>query len=156
MFTPREVLDIAIRIERNGETIYRKAIEHVPDIELKDALEWMADEEVQHIEWFSSLKETLQETSGVMADELNSDMLMDLIGDQSFTLKDVDFSGINNLDELVGIFIEFEKDGILFYEMLTPFVKSRETLDHLQKIIAEEKRHIQQLECFAKSETAPL
>jgi rubrerythrin len=156
VFTPREVLDIAIRIEKNGEAIYRKAIAHVSDSALKDALEWMADEEAQHIEWFSSLKETVQETSGVLADELNSDMLKDLIGDQSFTLKDVDFSRIDDLDTLIDIFIEFEKDGIVFYEMLTAFVKSKETLDHLQKIIAEETEHVKKLACFAKSETAPL
>ena len=148
MFKPREVLDIAIRIEKNGEAIYRNAIQKVSDEKLKDALKWMADEEVHHIEWFSSLKETIQETSGIIADELNSDMLKNLIGDQSFTLKDIDFLRIGSLDQLVRIFIEFEKDSIIFYEMLTSFVKNKETLDHLQKIITEEKNHIKQLESF--------
>jgi rubrerythrin len=154
LFKPKEVLDMAIRIEKNGEAIYRKAIEQVSDRNLKDALQWMADEEVRHIEWFTDLKKTVQETPDIMADDLSSDVLKNLIGDQSFTLKDVDFSRIDDLDELVGIFIEFEKDTIIFYEMLSPFVKNKETLDHLQKIIIEEKRHIKKLECFVKSETA--
>lgn len=152
MFKPREVLDIAIRIEKNGEAIYRNAIQELSDRKLKEALKWMADEEVQHIEWFSSLKETIQEASDIIADELSGGMLEDLIGDQSFTLKDVDFSKIDNMDELVHIFIEFEKDGIIFYEMLTPFVKNKETLDHLQKIITEEKCHIKKLESLLKSD----
>jgi rubrerythrin len=154
LFKPREVLDIAIQIEKNGEAIYRNAIQEVSDENLKDALLWMANEEADHIKWFSALKETIQETPGVIAEELSGDMLKGLIGDQSFTLKDVDFSRIDDLGELVGIFIEFEKDSIIFYEMLTPFVKDQETLDHLQKIIAEENQHIKKLECFVKSETA--
>jgi rubrerythrin len=141
------VLDIALRIEKNGETIYRRAIQKVSSQKLRDALKWMADEEVDHIEWFSCLKEKIQETSGgIMADELSSDMLKRLMGDQSFTLKEVDFSQIDSVDELVRIFIEFEKDSIIFYEMLAGFIKNQETFNQLQKIIAEERQHIEKLE----------
>lgn len=157
MFKPREVLDIAIRIEKNGEAIYRDAIHKVCNEKLEKALKWMADEELDHIEWFLSLKEKIQETSGnVMADELGSDMLKHLMGNESFTLKEVDFSTIDSVDELVRIFIEFEKDGILFYEMLTGFIKNKETLDQLQKIIAEEREHIKKLEKFFESAPAEL
>jgi rubrerythrin len=114
----------------------------------------MADEETQHIEFFTLLKNTVQTTPGIIADELSGDMLKGLIGDQSFSLKDVDFSQVRDVDALIHIFIEFENDGIIFYEMLKPFVKNQDTLDHLQKIIDEENRHIQKLESFVNAETA--
>ena len=157
MFKPREVLDIAIRIEKNGESIYRDAIQKVSGERLKEALKWMADEELHHIEWFTSLKEMIEETSGgVMADELSSDMVKSLMGDQSFTLKEVDFSQIESVDELVRIFIEFEKDSIIFYEMLASFIKNKNTLDELQKIIFEEKQHIKKLEKLSEFDTAAI
>ena len=37
--------------------------------------------------------------------------------------------------------------------MLQPFIKDKETLTQLNKIIAEEKKHIEQLQEFKESET---
>ena len=39
--------------------------------------------------------------------------------------------------ELVSIFIEFEKDTVLFYEMIAPFIERGETRAQLEAIIAE-------------------
>ncbi len=39
--------------------------------------------------------------------------------------------------------MEFERDTILFYEMIRPLIDNTEELDHLDKIIAEENQHIQ-------------
>jgi rubrerythrin len=154
LFKSNEVIDIAIRIEKNGEAIYRQAITQVANGALKEALQWMADEEAKHMEWFTDLKSTVQTSHGVVADELSSDMLASLIGDQSFSLKNVDFSQIRDVGKLVNIFIEFENDSILFYKMLIPFITHQETLDHLQQIIAEEERHVAELESFADTAAA--
>ena len=53
---------------------------------------------------------------------------------------------------MIYIFIEFEKDSILFYEMLLPFIRDEDTLAQLYKIIAEEKNHIDQLRKLIESE----
>jgi hypothetical protein len=79
-------------------------------------------------------------------DEMSSRMLRDLIGDQSFTLQDIDFPGLDNMQNLIDIFVEFEKDGILFYEMLRTFIKDQDVLENLDRIIAEEYRHIEILQ----------
>ncbi len=76
-----------------------------------------------------------------------------ILGEQSFSLKEVDFSQIDRINDLIDIFIEFEEGGILFYEMLQPFIQDQETLVQLNKIIAEEKNHIEQLREFKESET---
>lgn len=48
MFSANELLDLAIKLEKNGEAVYRDAIEKIPNPELVRLLEWMADEEVKH------------------------------------------------------------------------------------------------------------
>jgi rubrerythrin len=106
----------------------------------------MAQEEARHGQWFSKLQRSL-ETGGKnpFMEEMSRELFDDLVGSQSFSLKEVDFAGVESLAELVGVFIEFEKDTVLFYEMLAPFIEDGETRVHLQAIIAEEKRHISRL-----------
>ena len=57
MFSTAEIIDLAIRIEKNGEKTYRKAQEKVSDLSLASMLQWLADEEVEHAKWFVELKE---------------------------------------------------------------------------------------------------
>jgi len=83
---------------------------------------------------------------------MSREHLSDLIGEQSFSLKEVDFSQVDSTNELIFIFIEFEKDSILFYEMLKPFIQDEDTLAQLDKIIVEENSHIERLREFILSE----
>lgn len=147
MFTSREILDIALKIEKNGEAVYRQAIQDLVNPDIARRLAWMADEEARHAEWFMKLQSQLSTHKDQIAlDEMNSDVLQNIIGKQSFTLQDIDFSGVDDMRSLINIFIEFEKDGILFYEMLRTFVKDRDVLESLDQIIAEEYRHIETLQ----------
>jgi rubrerythrin len=58
---------------------------------------------------------------------------------------------------LIAIFIEFEKDTVLFYEMIEPFIEGGNTLEQLKEIIAEENLHIELLQELLerKTEVAP-
>ena len=42
MFTAQDILDIAIRLENNGEKTYRDALQHTPITDLKTLLAWIA------------------------------------------------------------------------------------------------------------------
>jgi len=146
VFTANEILDIAIRLEKNGENIYRRAIEKIAMPELASALEWVADEEVRHAKWFSDLKRnTAGQSIGMSVEEIGPDFLGSVIGEQSFSLQGIDFTSIDQVSELLDIFIEFENDGILFYEMLLPFIRSESARELLETIIAEEREHIKVL-----------
>ena len=46
MFNLRDVLDMAIQIERNGESVYRKALARTTDPDLVEMLAWMAEAQV--------------------------------------------------------------------------------------------------------------
>lgn len=158
MFEINEILDLAIRLEKNGETTYRQAIERCSDEGLKATLAWMAQEEAGHAQWFSNLRASLDRGGkNPFLEEMSRELFDDLVGGQSFSLKEVDFAAVESLDELVTIFIEFEKDTVLFYEMISPFIEDGATRTHLQTVIAEENRHIARLRDFiVKSERAAL
>jgi rubrerythrin len=149
MFEIREILDLAIRLEKNGEATYRKAIQSCSDENLKAMLGWMAAEEAEHGAWFSKLKIDLDTGSkNPVLEEMSRQLFEDLVGGQSFSLRGVDFDKVADPDELISIFVEFEKDTILFYEMIAPFIEDGETRTHLDAIIAEENRHIKRLKQF--------
>jgi len=146
MFSILEIIDIAIQLEKNGEQVYRRAAGQVDDDEIRKMLLWFADEEVRHAEFFSSLKRDVEENAG---EHFNADMSRELIDrfirDQMFSLKDVDFSRIDDLEELLNIFLEFEEDTLQFFEMLKPFVTDAKDVEKIDQILAEEKAHISQL-----------
>lgn len=147
MFSAGEILDIALKIEQNGEAVYRQAIQDLVNPDIAKRLTWMADEEARHAEWFMKLQSDLRtHKNSIASDEMNSDVLQNIIGKQSFTLQDIDFPGVDDMRNLINIFIEFEKDGILFYEMLRTFIKDQDVLESLDQIIAEEYQHIETLQ----------
>ena len=146
MFSAREIIDLAIRIEENGERIYRGAVKRVSDPSLASLLQWLADEELRHAEWFSQIKETLKEVEhDPRIEEMGRLLLQGILGDQTFSLKETDFSALHQVRDLIATAMEFEKDTILFYEILRPLVSSQEGLDHLERIIREENRHVRVL-----------
>ena len=147
MFTAGEILDIALKIEQNGEAVYRQAIQDLVNPDIAKRLTWMADEEARHAEWFMKLKSELRtHKNHIAVNEMNSNVLQNIIGKQSFTLQDINFPGVDDMRNLINIFIEFEKDGILFYEMLRTFIKDPDVLESLNQIIAEEYQHIETLQ----------
>ena len=149
MFSANEILDMAIKIEKNGEAVYRNAIDKVSEPELVPLLEWMADEESKHADWFSNLKlSIMRKRANPFMEELSRELFDDILGDKNFSLKDIDFSSIDKIDDLIAIFIGFEKDSVLFYEVLEPFIEDPDVLENLKKIIEEEKNHIKKLQEF--------
>ena len=146
MFSAKEIIDLAIKLEKNGEAVYRDAIEKMSKPELVPLLEWMADEEVQHAKWFADLKYHLETTNeNPFAEEMSRELFNEMLGEKNFSLKEVDFSSIGDVADLIAVFIEFEKDSIIFYEVLKPFVEDPVARKFLQKIIDEEKHHIERL-----------
>ena len=147
MFSRAEIIDLAIQIEKNGEKVYRDALQKISDQSLASLLEWLADEEAEHVKWFSDLKPTVTEaTVDPDLEEMGKTMLQRVLGDQAFSLTEVDFSKIEQIEDVIKLAIEFERDTVVFYEMIESFIEDGETLDHLKKIIEEENRHIQVLE----------
>ncbi len=152
MFTLGEIIDLAVRIEANGQKAYRKAQKEVRDPGLASRLGWLADEEADHEKWFPKLKEGVEEgLQDPKLEEMANGVLLGVLGDRAFSIDDADFSKVEDLDQLLELSVEFEKDTILFYEMLSAFIEEEQTLNHLNRIIEEENRHVQILQDFLKN-----
>jgi rubrerythrin len=146
MFSMSDIIDLAIQIETNAESVYRSALGKISDPALITILRYLANEEIEHAKWFRQLRETTaSEIKDPAVEALGKSLLSDVLGRQSFSLKEADFSKINQLEELLSLAIEFEKDKVIFYNMLRQFIEDDETLDFLGKIIDEETHHIQEL-----------
>ncbi len=146
MFLMSDIIDLAIQIEKNAESIYRKALSKISNPALVSVLEWLIDEEVAHAAWFRQLKNsTGTQIKDPAVEAMGKSLLSEVLGKQSFSLKEADFSEIQRLADLLLLAIEFEEDKVLFYKMLKPFISNSETLDFLEKIISEDNYHIQEL-----------
>ena len=151
MFSAREIIDMAIKIERNGENYYRQAIEKITDPSLQALLIFLADEEHEHARRFEAFKQRIKDSEeDRKLAEISGTMLQKVVGNQSFSLDDADLTELDSKEKLIGIAIEFEKDSILFYEILQSLIEDPETLRQLTEIIAEENRHIEMLNDYRR------
>ena len=143
MFTAQDILDIAIRLEKNGEKTSRDARLHISGDALKTLLAWIAQEEHNHARWFTELKNRLTqgEDHHLMA-ELSRALVEDVIQGQAFSLEEVDFETIDSPDKMLRTFIGFEDDTIAFYEVLKTFIDETTIAAQLEQIILEEKKHM--------------
>jgi rubrerythrin len=152
MFTPLDILDVAIQLERNGEKIFKDAVEKVRHRDLEDLLRWMADQEKVHIQWFIELKAKIQEPfTNPIVQEMGQVILQKTLEGAGFNLKNIDFTEIDEVKELLNLFIEFEKDMAIFYELLLSFVNDQKSYDLLELIIDEEHNHVRLLKEFVET-----
>jgi rubrerythrin len=146
MFSLKDIIDIAVQIEQNGERVYRNAAEKIEDSSLRSLLLSLADEETQHAKWFEALIDKVPGTEEFPEQEkMGRALLQDAVGAQSFTLEDADFSSMKKIEDLLNLAIEFEKDTALFYGMLQPLIEDQKTLEQLHAIIQEEEAHARRL-----------
>jgi len=147
LFSIAEIIAIAVQLEINGEKAYRKAREETEDTELNDLLQWMAEEERTHAEQFSQLQEKIADDEESHLVKKMSDSLVDtFIKGQTFSLEEVNFADLRDSGVLIDTFIEFEKDTILFYDMLKSFILDEKIIQQLEGIIQEEEIHVKKLQ----------
>jgi len=147
MFSAREIFDLAVKIEENGAHFYRDALTKVSCTRLHALFEWLADEEIKHKEWFLSHRDTLPPRDlDPSLQEAERTLLAGIMGDQAFSLKDADLFELHRAEDLIALAQEFERDTILFFEIIRGMVSDSETLKQLDEIIEEEHRHIKLLD----------
>lgn len=150
MFTRNDLIDIAVKMEKNGKAVYCRAMGKTKDRSLKELLQWMADEEDCHSQWFLGQKDAW----AIGSDDLEvmiPDVIQEMMGENTLSLDEVDFSLIQTPVQMLKTFIMFENDTILFYEFLDTFIDDPATRQGLQKIIQEESAHIEKLTLMIQS-----
>jgi len=149
MFTLGEIIDLAIQIEKNGENSYRRAHDEVSDSTIKSTLKWLADDEAEHKKWFANMKKKIDEKiEDPRLEEMGREILNSVLGEQTFSMDDADLKKINDITALLELSLEFEKDTILFYEMIKDFIDDNRVMTGIDKIIEEENKHVKRLQEF--------
>ncbi|MCA1786029.1 MAG: ferritin family protein [Desulfobacteraceae bacterium] len=147
MFTVNDLIDIAAKMEKNGEAVYLASQKKVQNKTLTSLLQWMADEEAAHRDWFLDQKdEWCPASEQTDLETMLPDVIREMMGDKTLSLDEVDFSKIRSASALLETFIEFENDTLFFYAFLKAFIQDPQTLAGLEKIIQEEKNHVEKLE----------
>jgi len=146
MFSLKDIIDIAVQIEQNGKRVYSRAAEKIEEPSLRSLLQWLADEEAKHLEWFEALKDNIADTGEHPEQEkFGRALLQNAVGIHSLALEDADFSTMEQVQDLTNLVMEFENDTVLFYKMLQPLIEDQEALDQLHAIIQEEENHARRL-----------
>ena len=151
MFTLHEIYDLSIQIEKNGERFFRESEKKISNPSLKTLFLWLADQEVRHSHWFMQKKASSKTSAETLAlDKMSGKMLQGILGNQRFSLGDVDLDHIDTVQGLLSIAIEFEEDTIIFFRMLKSLIDDDESLRGIDEIIEEEKHHISALQDWIK------
>ena len=146
MFTFADIRNIAVQIEKNGEESYRNAGRIAADPEIARIMNWMADEEKCHGEWFENLRSNNSLTAEQQEMEaLGKSLLQDMIKGNTFLLAQSELEKADTLIAVITRSQAFEQDTILFYEFLLSLIDDQDTAVHLQKIIDEELNHLHRL-----------
>jgi len=148
VFSGKELIDVAIGIEKNGVAYYGSLADSSSDSEIKGMYRQLAEQEKKHIQIFQTMLgnvgdyqplETYPEEYSAYLKALTDSAVF--TSDQSArdTAKKV-----SSATEAINIGLTAEKDSILFYSEMRDLVKPAER-DTIDNIIQEEKMHMRQL-----------
>lgn len=156
MFTFGDIKNIAVQIEKNGESSYLKASKVATDPKVAEMLLWMAEQEKKHANWFENLESTkvlTQEQQEMEA--VGRTLLQEMVKGNDFLLDEKNLEQSKSVRDVLDISISFEEDTILFYKFLLDFLDDEEDRNQLENIIKEEQNHITQLEEMLQEASEP-
>ncbi len=148
-FSGDELIRIAVKTEETGYEYYQLAAKNTKADKLKDLFDYLAKAELKHKETYLGLMGMIEEfPQGVPVDWDELGLYIQSMTDSSFFLGsdtpiNMASKATNDL-EAIHFAIAFEKDTLLFFYQLIDLLKSKEK-PIVEKIINEEKKHIQKL-----------
>jgi rubrerythrin len=143
MFTASELFDLAVRVEENGERFYRGALKRAKSETVRELLGWLADQEVEHRNTFSRIREAMaaetQQDPALLS--LGRDLLRGAMGRHAFSLEELEVDSRESEEDILRAALGFEEDTLLFFEFISPFVSNRTVRGLLERIKTEELHH---------------
>ena len=149
LFQAADIVELAMQVEQSGEAFYRAVAAKAEAQSVRPLFEYLAGQEVVHYQVFQRLSQTVHEAP-FMTDE-EWDLYMNYL---KGTVQNAFFEGtdkalaladtVSDPQHAIQMAIGFEKETLLFFYDLRERIpeKHRPVLD---KVIDEEKRHIQRL-----------
>ena len=150
-YSGQEIVEIAVRIEENGNEFYTAAaemIEKSPDI--KGLFFDLAEKEILHISIFQKLAEKFDSESFDFGTEDATDYINHLAESHIFGKPDsgkILAKTLKTPKEGLEIAFKFENDSVAFYTELLKYTRS-DSKRLVQQIIDEEKEHAADIKKF--------
>jgi len=148
MFSVKELMEISVNVEENGEKFYRKLSKEAEDNKQKKLFEDLADQETEHAKIFRELGEELkaEQENYVQTDDVYA-YLRSYIKCKAFPSLEVVFERVKGIpfDGIIDYAIQIEKDTIHFYNEVLKFVKDEKSKKMIDAIIEQEKKHVLEL-----------
>ncbi len=143
-FSGAEVIQLAISMEEEGVRFYEKYAA-IADVELKEILLGMAEDERQHALIFKDMYNQLdvsETEESYLFDETVQDFFATYAKNEGFSRSQ---KPIDSVIDALKIGVETEKVTIDYYESLLPYA-SEDVKAILNRLIAEENRHLERLQ----------
>jgi len=139
-FNSVESFKIARKLEEDGINFYSKLLGSMKDSRVREVLLYLLGEEKEHLKIFEEMlrhedPEALDEREGEIVDSMDTGVF-------AFP-KDEEVA--SDFDKTLQLGIALEKRSLAFYLEVVKYTESEEGKDALKKIIAEEKRHWEEL-----------
>ncbi|QPJ62592.1 MAG: ferritin family protein [Candidatus Nitronauta litoralis] len=157
--TDKEILDISLKIEREGQYFYEKLAELVPIPEIKDFLSHMAQEETRHERQFINL---IAEKKGKDYGWDDNEELREAVEKlfQTDIFPDIDewereenpFPSVN---EAIEFAIEAEMISMEFYRLLGEFCNNLEAKTVLAMLEKAEMEHLHYMKALHAKYSTP-
>ncbi len=156
-FNADEIFEMAVKIEENGASFYRKAASLQAGASERQAFEQLAAMEDSHKSTFEAMRKTLsaEEQAQTLFDPEDESskylsVMADIHGGEGSPKAADNLTGKETFQEILDIAIGLEKESILYYLGLKDMVPRTYGQDKVDAIIREEQKHIVQLNALRK------
>ena len=143
-----DLLEIAVRIERNGLDFYKALTHSAENPAAKDTFSFLAAEEEKHIGVFRKMLEKVAEYTPRFTYPGEYELYLEGVASRSvFTegkMQDKKITSCQNISQAVEVAMDFESQSILFYNELLGSFKGT-AKKYLDEVIKEEKGHFAKL-----------
>jgi rubrerythrin len=139
---------MAITLEKNGKKFYEEALNRVTDEQIKKLLAFLHDQEVRHLEVFTQFKNEHYEKNpqSKKTPPGMEDFVHDIMAGRLFSWEDHPIIEENtSFQSILQVALEFEKDGLTFFQFMKEALDSPEDLSEMERILEEEREHVEKL-----------
>ena len=152
----KEVLEVAIEIERNGKSLYDRLAKQAKTEAVQNIYVYLATQEKDHENTFRAILNRLGGYQPPQPSAEHYQYIKDLADAEIFVGERVQAllaKQTVNETEALDIAIGFEKDSILLYSEIRGFLPKADQ-DIVETVIFEEKRHLRELMDLKKGSRA--
>jgi len=139
-FNAKEAFKLARKLESEGISFYKKVLDSAKDPKAKEVLNYLLEEEKDHLQLFENM---IEREDPEALDDSGEDVL-DILDTGVFTLPK-DEALTTDLDKALQLGINIEKRSLTFYLEIMKHTDNEVGKAALKKIISEEKKHWEEL-----------